>query len=402
MPTIGVYARLRPVAKRAEEGIEMDAGGCSILVRNLEFTLDHIFDERASQEEVYEVVGRDRVAQVVKGFNVCLVAYGQTGSGKTHTMFGPEEVLTNWRGSPADQHGIALRAMSDLFEAAAADAYTITCSYVEVYNDTCVDLLAREKKALPLRELPSGTPFVAGLTEEEVASVDSALSALSRGTAARATAQMSMNARSSRSHAVFSLALRGSAGATDGSTTSGKLVLVDLAGMESSKKSSSVEGASSAGPRREEAKHINTSLYALGTVIERLSVASREGDGAILSHVPFRNSKLTRLLQALALTLTLTCLHACHTECAWALNACCRNACSHGMPAVSERLCRNVFTATRRQPSSQRCAPSRRTWRSAWRRCALPSAPRQSPSWCAPTSRQRLSIRKHSKRSSKP
>jgi hypothetical protein len=297
MPTIGVYARLRPVAKRAEEGIEMDPGGCSILVRNLEFTLDRIFDERASQEEVYEVVGRDRVAQVVKGFNVCLVAYGQTGSGKTHTMFGPEEVLTNWRGAPADQHGIALRAMSDLFEAAAADAYTITCSYVEVYNDTCIDLLAREKKALPLRELPSGTPFVAGLTEEEVASVDSALSALSRGTARRATAQMSMNARSSRSHAVFSLALRGSAGATDGSTTSGKLVLVDLAGMESSKKSSSVEGASSAGPRREEAKHINTSLYALGTVIERLSVASREGDGAILSHVPFRNSKLTRLLQ---------------------------------------------------------------------------------------------------------
>ncbi|KOO27512.1 kinesin heavy chain [Chrysochromulina tobinii] len=212
-------------------------------------------------------------------------------------MFGPEEVLTNWRGAPADQHGIALRAMSDLFEAAAADAYTITCSYVEVYNDTCIDLLAHEKKALPLRELPSGTPFVAGLTEEEVASVDSALSALSRGTARRATAQMSMNARSSRSHAVFSLALRGSAGATDGSTTSGKLVLVDLAGMESSKKSSSVEGASSAGPRREEAKHINTSLYALGTVIERLSVASREGDGAILSHVPFRNSKLTRLLQ---------------------------------------------------------------------------------------------------------
>ena len=90
----------------------------------------------------------------------------------------------------------------------------------------------------------------------------------------------------------------------------------DLLGMESSKKSSSVEGASSAGPRREEAKHINTSLYALGTVIERLSVASREGDGAILSHVPFRNSKLTRLLQALTLTLTLTCLHACHTECA--------------------------------------------------------------------------------------
>ncbi len=305
--SIGVYARLRPVARRTDEGCSVDPGGCSILIRNLEFQLDRIFDEQASQEEVYEVVGRDRVAQVTKGFNVCLVAYGQTGSGKTHTMFGPEEVLANWRGAAADQHGIALRAMSELFEA-ASDAYTITCSYVEVYNDTCNDLLAPQKKTLPLRESPSGAPYVAGVTEEAVANVDYALSALSRGTARRATAQMSMNARSSRSHAVFSLALRGSGGATDGSMMSGKLVLVDLAGMESSKKSSSVEGASSAGPRREEAKHINTSLYALGTVIERLSAANRAADAnsagggggtatSGLSHVPFRNSKLTRLLQ---------------------------------------------------------------------------------------------------------
>lgn len=297
--SIGVYARLRPVARRAEEGISVDSSGCSILVRNLEFQLDRIFDESASQEEVYEVVGRDRVAQIMKGFNVCLVAYGQTGSGKTHTMFGPDEVLANWRGAAAEQHGIALRAMSDLFEAAATvDAYAITCSYVEVYNDTCNDLLAPQKKPLPLRESPSGAPYVAGLTEEAVANVDYALSALSRGTTRRATAQMSMNARSSRSHAVFSLTLRGRAGSADGSTTSGKLVLVDLAGMESSKKSCAIEGASSAGPRREEAKHINTSLYALGTVIERLSAAGRDGASAgVLSHVPFRNSKLTRLLQ---------------------------------------------------------------------------------------------------------
>ena len=121
------------------------------------------------------------------------------------------------------------------------------------------------------------------------------MDALKRGGARRTTAQMSMNARSSRSHAIFTLALQGASDAK-GTTAHGRLVLVDLAGMESSKKSFSVEGASAHGLRREEARHINTSLYALGTVIERLSASNRassalSGEG----HVPFRNSKLVRL-----------------------------------------------------------------------------------------------------------
>merc|ERR1719472_141322 len=99
-----------------------------------------------------------------------------------------------------------------------------------------------------------------------------------------------MNARSSRGHAIFSLSLQER---SEDATTSGKLVLVDLAGMESSKKSYSVEGESSKPQRREEARHINTSLFALGSVVERLSTAK----GGAAGHVPFRNSKLTRLLQ---------------------------------------------------------------------------------------------------------
>lgn len=310
--SIGVYARVRPEASRRPVADLSVLSPQNILVRNLEFSLDHVFDVDATQETVYDVVGRQRVARVPEGFNVCIVAYGQTGSGKTHTMFGPDEVLADGRAAPAEQHGLALRAMAELFEATSAIAEpSVTCSYVEVYNDQCNDLLGR-KRALPLREGPDRAPSLEGLCEEPVSDLDAAMEALARGSRSRTVAAMRMNARSSRSHAVFSLTLRGAQAGGGTATTTGKLVLVDLAGMESSKKSYAVEGASANGARREEAKQINTSLYALGTVIERLSAAAREqhvrpgasgrgggsgggGNGEV--HVPFRNSKLTRLLQ---------------------------------------------------------------------------------------------------------
>ena len=331
--SIGVYARIKPDAAGAEpEGVSVVRDEAqqqrAILVRNLEFSMDWVFGRDATQADVYEVVGRERVARVVDGYNVCIVAYGQTGSGKTHTMFGPDEVLTDWRSS-AEVHGLALRGISDLFAAVSSGraggvSYTVTCSYVEVYNDGCVcpfrilgwarptdqprpthraqsqrsqlgtrasrsvnDLLGRQK-GLPLREARGGGVLVEGLVAEEVTSLDGAMEALQRGNDSRTTAQMAMNLRSSRSHAVFSLTLHGRG--SEGDAASGKLFLVDLAGMESSKKSYAVEGASAAGARREEAKQINISLYALGSVIEKLS---SKGAG----HVPFRNSKLTRLLQ---------------------------------------------------------------------------------------------------------
>ena len=188
----------------------------SLLVRNLEFSLDHVFDADATQEAVYDVVGKERIGKVLNGYNVCVLAYGQTGSGKTYTMFGPDEVLADWRGSSPEKHGLALRAIGDLFEAAANIANaSVTCSYVEVYNDQCNDLLGRQR-ALPLREGPTKQPYIEGLLEESVGSLDAAMEALARGSKSRTVAQMRMNARSSRSHAVFSLTLRSGGVATSG------------------------------------------------------------------------------------------------------------------------------------------------------------------------------------------
>ena len=230
------------------------------------------------------------MARVLEGYNVCILAYGQTGSGKTHTMFGPDEVLSDW-GNPqhAALHGVAPRAIQALFDRVTVgkDSGTrVTCSYVEVYNDSVNDLLGA-RKGLPLREAAQGV-VVDGLAVEEVSSLRQTMAAVGRGNALRVVAGMKMNARSSRGHAVLTVRLETS---TNGVDSAGTLVLVDLAGMESSKKSYSVEGDSAKAARREEARHINVSLFALGSVVERLSSAGAAG------HVPYRNSKLTRLLQ---------------------------------------------------------------------------------------------------------
>ena len=148
----------------------------------------------------------------------------------------------------------------------------VTCSSVEVYNDQCNDLLGG-RKGLRLRETSDGHVSVDGLRREVVTSPGEVMGAVKRGNANRVVAAMKMNARSSRSHVIFSIGL-----SELGGEEGGRLYLVDLAGMESSKKSYAMEGASNKPQMREEAKNINTSLYALGSVIERLSQLAH-GDG---------------------------------------------------------------------------------------------------------------------------
>ena len=359
---VGVYARIRPAVSGSREELADPSVIVSrrfnqqktVQVRNLEFSLDWVWDAQASQSEVYELMGRDRVARVLQGYNVALLAYGQTGSGKTFTMFGPDEVLGDWHG---EHIGLAPRAVNDLFSALrsapATSQFVVTCSYVEVYNDECNDLLGLRKN-LALRETADHRLTVEGLSHQVVSSAEEVMAELNRGNANRVVAAMKMNERSSRSHAIFSLVRRhrrrgtraspaparpihsarftapdsqrpipqrplvdashpraqriadtsvapvepGRAGASE----LGKLQFVDLAGMESSKKSYSVEGPSKAPQRREEAKNINRSLYSLGTVIERLagSSSSLHPEGHAVNgnvHVPYRDSKLTRLLQ---------------------------------------------------------------------------------------------------------
>ena len=126
LSAIGIYARVRPGGGGDELEVKRNKEyePRSVQVRNLEFSLDWVFDGGASQQDVYEQVGKRRVARVVEGFNVCLLAYGQTGSGKTHTMYGSDETLSNLVGSREADHGLALRAISDLFKAVGGPTCT--------------------------------------------------------------------------------------------------------------------------------------------------------------------------------------------------------------------------------------------------------------------------------------
>lgn len=263
----------------------------SISGKSLEFTLDWIFKTDETQETIFEISGTDRVAAVLGGYNATLLCYGQTGAGKTHTMFGPDEVVTDFDSCDPKDWGLVPRATEQIFGGLAAgpadSTYEVRCSYLEVYNDA-LNCLLGEKRGMVMREGKGGV-VVDGLAYMSVTSSKECMAQLNAGNAKRIVAAMAMNPRSSRGHGIFTIYIKE---ANASGERNGKLNLVDLAGMESSKKSYPVEGASNNPMRREEAKNINVSLYALGGVIEGLSKGAKGG-----AHIPWRNSKLTRVLQ---------------------------------------------------------------------------------------------------------
>ncbi|XP_053571957.1 kinesin-like protein KIFC3 [Bombina bombina] len=251
----------------------------SVLYKGKErtFNLDKVFLPQATQEEVFQEI-EPTVMSCINGYNVCIFAYGQTGSGKTFTMEGTPENL-----------GINQRALQALYKEMDARKglwdYTVTLSIVEIYNEVIRDLLCnepQEKLDIKLHPDGSGQLHVPGLTSTEVSSFRHIKKLLSKGKKNRATFCTNMNERSSRSHALLTVTITGK-DLTTGTTTSGKLNLVDLAGSERVWKS----GAE--GERLKEAQNINKSLLALGEVIQALKAKQ--------THIPFRNSKLTYLLQ---------------------------------------------------------------------------------------------------------
>ena len=266
---IAVAVRLRPSASAAV-GV---ADGGAVEVGGRQFRFASSVVGGSDQALAYGAIAAPLVDGLQQGFSCCLLAYGQTGSGKTHTMFGPEGVIANFEASDVEEHGIVPRACALLFGSLAAGGsdVLVQASYLEVYNDKLNDLLSGER-GLQMREGGAKGVTVDGLSSEMVSSADEVMDLLARGNARRVVAKMSMNPRSSRGHAIFTLYVREIRGAM-GSEMNTKLHLVDLAGMESSKKSVNVEGASSNPTRREEAKNINQSLCALGSVIARLSAS---------------------------------------------------------------------------------------------------------------------------------
>uniref|UniRef100_K3W5B9 Kinesin motor domain-containing protein n=1 Tax=Globisporangium ultimum (strain ATCC 200006 / CBS 805.95 / DAOM BR144) TaxID=431595 RepID=K3W5B9_GLOUD len=254
---------------------------------NKEFVFDASLNESADQERVYQQVGREIVHDVLDGFNGTIFAYGQTSTGKTHTMVGHGD---------GGQRGVIPRALQDIFarvEATRSSAETrVALSYVQIYCERIFDLLDPERphSSIVIREDSERGVYLDGASCISVTSVAECLSHLDRGNANRAVASTGMNAHSSRSHAILILRIeRKEYGATN---TPNRLIklsnlyLVDLAGSERVKKSKVM------GRHVNELKAINLSLSALGNCIAALSSKQPK------KHVPYRDSKLTRLLQS--------------------------------------------------------------------------------------------------------
>lgn len=284
---IRVFARARPFLKSDEEKNTTNAVGFPqeniITVKRVvnnkdtiaEYEFDRVFIPTNNQVDVFNDT-KALVVSCMDGYNVCIFAYGQTGSGKTFTMEGP-----------ADDRGVNFRALNELFRIKQVRkdySYKIFVSMKEVYNEKIRDLLASKddgEQDYKIRTNEQGT-YVEGLTQVEVHTEEDVLALMKRGNSNRSTGRTNMNEHSSRSHSLLSVEVHG-VNNVAGVRYFGKLHLIDLAGSERLSKTAAT------GDRLKEAQAINKSLSCLGNVIQALQKKDK--------HVPYRDSKLTFLLQ---------------------------------------------------------------------------------------------------------
>ncbi|KAJ1421306.1 P-loop containing nucleoside triphosphate hydrolase protein [Ochromonadaceae sp. CCMP2298] len=351
---IQVFVRARPLEEESEASDFMvtdPEDSRKLIIKDPEashkrygevsFQFDRVFWTNTKQEDVFNVAVKTGVDHVMAGFNSCTFAYGQTGSGKTYTMFG----------DAGEIRGVIPRSVEYLFQSLAKKTNTsevaMVCSFLEIYNDQIRDLgkaylaamgvegtyssalnektsdlferlagyrgnpyfapaFHKQGSAMQLsgavrpgmkevqdefntmnyeiREDNEGNVFVKDLTLVPVTTMEEVMSLIATGLRVRATHETKMNAFSSRSHTVFTITVLQRDKVT-GEAVTGMLNLVDLAGSERLKKSESI------GVRLKEALHINSSLTALGKVIMALDPSSEQ------THIPYRDSKLTRVLQ---------------------------------------------------------------------------------------------------------
>ncbi|XP_052149349.1 kinesin-like protein KIN-14E isoform X2 [Oryza glaberrima] len=240
------------------------------------FKFDRVYMPTDNQADVYADAS-PLVTSVLDGYNVCIFAYGQTGTGKTFTMEGTER-----------NRGVNYRTLEELFKIAEERketvTYSISVSVLEVYNEQIRDLLASSpsSKKLEIKQASEGSHHVPGIVEAKVENIKEVWDVLQAGSNARAVGSNNVNEHSSRSHCMLCIMVRAE-NLMNGECTRSKLWLVDLAGSERLAKTD-VQGE-----RLKEAQNINRSLSALGDVISALATKN--------SHIPYRNSKLTHLLQ---------------------------------------------------------------------------------------------------------
>ncbi|KAF8087629.1 hypothetical protein N665_0573s0002 [Sinapis alba] len=274
---IRVYCRIRPFLKgqnKKETSIEYTGENGELVVANplkqgkdthRFFKFNKVFGPSSTQEEVF-LDTQPLIRSLLDGYNVCIFAYGQTGSGKTYTMSGPS--------INSEEHwGVNYRALNDLFHLTQSSQntvmYEVGVQMVEIYNEQVRDLLSDDGP------IPDASMHC-------VRSTDDVLELMNIGLMNRAVGATALNEKSSRSHSVLSVHVRGVDVKTD-SELRGSLHLVDLAGSER------IDRSEVTGDRLKEAQHINKSLSALGDVIFALAHKN--------PHVPYRNSKLTQVLQ---------------------------------------------------------------------------------------------------------
>ncbi|CAK60607.1 unnamed protein product (macronuclear) [Paramecium tetraurelia] len=251
-----------------------------------QFTFDYVYDQESTQVEVYETTAALSVDSTLQGYNSTIIAYGQTGTGKTYTMHGFSFTPNS------DQLGIIPRSLHNIFthiqmKSNSMTTFMVRASYLQIYNESISDLLRPDHQQLNIREDKKRGVFVENLSEWAVRSPPEIYQLMRRGNAKRVTASTRMNDTSSRSHAVFIITVEQIEETPDGKRARvGKLNLVDLAGSERVR----VTGAT--GIRLEESKKINQSLSALGNVISALTELKQPK-----SHIPYRDSKITRLLE---------------------------------------------------------------------------------------------------------
>ncbi|KAG2693384.1 hypothetical protein I3760_08G094100 [Carya illinoinensis] len=244
------------------------------------FSFNKVFGPSATQAEVFSDM-QPLIRSVLDGFNVCIFAYGQTGSGKTYTMTGPKELTEK-------SQGVNYRALSDLFHLAKQReetfCYDVSVQMIEIYNEQVRDLLIIDgtNKRLEIRNNSHNGLSVPDANLVPVSSTSDVIDLMNLGQKNRAVGATALNDRSSRSHSCLTVHVQGR-DLTSGTILRGCMHLVDLAGSERVNKSEVT------GDRLKEAQHINRSLSALGDVISSLAQKN--------PHVPYRNSKLTQLLQ---------------------------------------------------------------------------------------------------------
>ncbi|KAK4558988.1 hypothetical protein RGQ29_008292 [Quercus rubra] len=288
--SIRVYCRVRPfLSGQSNHFSAVDHIEEGIITMNTpsrhgkgqrSFSFNKVFGPSASQAEVFSDM-QPLIRSVLDGYNVCIFAYGQTGSGKTFTMSGPRELTEK-------SQGVNYRALSDLFQIANQRkdtfSYDVSVQMIEIYNEQVRDLLVTDgtNRRLEIRNSSHRGHSVPDANVVPVSSTFDVIDLMNLGQKNRAVGATALNDRSSRSHSCLTVHVQGR-DLTSGAILRGCMHLVDLAGSER------VDKSEVTGDRLKEAQHINKSLSALGDVIASLAQKN--------PHVPYRNSKLTQLLQ---------------------------------------------------------------------------------------------------------